>query len=238
MTKDERINRAISYAKKSMVEHVYNIIRLEGINFTFAETQTILEGVSVGGKSIQEVQITLNQKHALQFLFDAVKYKTFSLSKAFVCELHNYATYQEALKWGIFRDSNVRISGTSYVPPAFYELDHLWQEDIAKPHQQFLAGDKANLYSHAIYIFATMAKHQFFFDGNKRMGRYIMNGILLSEGYPSIDVPYIKKEAFITLLLDFYSHNDITALQTFMKDCLNQYDVEGIGYNLTELKNM
>jgi len=35
----------------------------------------------------------------------------------------------------------------------------------------------------------------------------MMNGMLLSLGYPMINVPFKRKQEFDTLILDFYSSN-------------------------------
>ena len=46
--------------------------------------------------------------------------------------------------------------------------------------------------------FLQMARVQFFWDVNKRMGRFMMNGILLHAGYPVINVP-VRKQLEIEL---------------------------------------
>jgi prophage maintenance system killer protein len=50
-----------------------------------------------------------------------------------------------------------------------------------------------DIYDRAIHFFLTMAGCQFFYDVNKRMGRFIMNGLLLSCGYPAINLPAKEK---------------------------------------------
>ncbi|MEW6429837.1 MAG: hypothetical protein AB1568_17590 [Thermodesulfobacteriota bacterium] len=39
----------------------------------------------------------------------------------------------------------------------------------------------ADIYDRAIFVFLTVARCQFFYDVNKRMGRFLMNGILLEQ---------------------------------------------------------
>jgi Fic family protein len=38
-----------------------------------------------------------------------------------------------------------------------------------------------------------MARIQFFYDGNKRTGRLMMNGVLLTNGLPVINLPASKQ---------------------------------------------
>jgi prophage maintenance system killer protein len=64
-----------------------------------------------------------------------------------------------------------------------------------------------DIYDQAIHLFLTMARTQFFYDVNKRMGRFIMNGYLLSHGYPAINLPAKSQQIFNQLMLDFYKSN-------------------------------
>lgn len=66
-----------------------------------------------------------------------------------------------------------------------------------------------------------MARQQFFFDVNKRMGRFMMNGLLLNAGLPAINLPAKKQAEFNTLMLEFYSSADAGPMTTFMKDCID-----------------
>jgi hypothetical protein len=65
-----------------------------------------------------------------------------------------------------------------------------------------------------------MARVQFFWDVNKRMGRFMMNGSLLHAGYPIINVPVRKQLEFNTLMLEFYSSNDMKKMSRFLRNCL------------------
>jgi Fic family protein len=48
----------------------------------------------------------------------------------------------------------------------------------------------------------------FFYDGNKRTGRLMMNGVLLTNGLPVINLPASKRLEFNQLMLDFYLSNN------------------------------
>ena len=67
-----------------------------------------------------------------------------------------------------------------------------------------------------------MARTQFFWDVNTRMGRFMMNGILLKEGYPVINVPVKRQLEFNTLMLAFYSSNDMQEMNQFLRSCINE----------------
>lgn len=78
-----------------------------------------------------------------------------------------------------------------------------------------------DIYEQAIYIFLQMARNQFFYDVNIRMGRFMMNGLLLSQGHPVINLPAKRREEFNKLMLDFYSSNNSGPMTKFMLSCLD-----------------
>ena len=45
----------------------------------------------------------------------------------------------------------------------------------------------------AFTFFLFGALNQFFFDGNKRTSRYMMNGILMSNGLDAVSIPVSRK---------------------------------------------
>ena len=103
------------------------------------------------------------------------------------------------------------------MPPPATELAHTWQ-NIIFDYTKLSAQD---LYQKAISLFLDMARIQFFYDVNKRMGCFMMNGILLSQGYPAINLPVKRQVEFNTLMLEFYHSNNKTAMTIFMLDCLD-----------------
>lgn len=207
--------KALMLAQREVSVLVHDSVLLEGINITLPEVQTLLEGVTVGGHSLSDQQITLNQGNAWRFLFKAVKDNEFELSSSFACSLHAVAGKEEALEWGRFRSSGVTIAGTSFMPPESNLLTSLFDQMVAA------ASDITDVYDRAIYVFLTMARHQFFFDVNKRTGRLMMNGILLSNGYPALNLPASRQLEFNQLMLDFYDTGDQSEMNRFMRSCID-----------------
>ncbi len=204
---------ALQHAKNQRPELVFDAVRLEGINFTFVEVQTLLEGITVGGHRVQDEQIVLNQGKAWKKVFEWVRNEDFELSAKRACALHAIAAFEEALEWGFFRSGIVRIAGTDYLPPPPEALPELFAEmmDI----------EMTDIYDYAIHVFLSMARCRFFFDVNRRMGRFMMNGILLNAGYPAINLPAKRQAEFNQNMLAFYASGDEKAMNQFMRDCLD-----------------
>jgi len=71
-----------------------------------------------------------------------------------------------------------------------------------------------------------MARNQFFYDVNKRTGRLMMNGILLSTGYPALNLSANRKLEFNELMMRFYETGDETEMNGFMRSCIDPRMVE------------
>jgi len=230
-------NKALWYAKKIIAQIVTDVVNLEDINYTVPEVQTLLDGVTVGGHKIQDELITLNQIKAWKFLFNCIENHTFTVSRQFVLQLHNLVACKEALKWGEFRDKNVFISGTDYMPPKPDELDKLWNELEQETELLLNLDNKAktdfvsslketNLYRAAINLFAKMARIQFFFDGNKRTARMMMSGLLLANYYPMINVSAARKLEFNQTMIGYYNSEQLNPVYSFLVSCLHQSVVD------------
>ncbi len=167
---------ALYLAKRDLSTLVCDAVALEGINFTLPEIQTLLDGITIGGRKVSDQQIVLNQAKAWKMIFADIKSGDFELSKEYALKLHNVAAYEEALEWGIFRFTLVSISGTDYTPPDASDLDLCYSSMVEE------IGKFDDIYDQSMMIFLHMARNQFFFDVNKRMGRFMMNGNLLMKG--------------------------------------------------------
>lgn len=64
--------RNILLAKKYMVESIYRSANIEGIGMTFPETQTICDGMSISGHTIDEINTVNDLKNAWKWLFQNI----------------------------------------------------------------------------------------------------------------------------------------------------------------------
>jgi Fic family protein len=202
-------------AQREIAVFVCDAVNLEGIPFTLPEVKTLLDGITVGGHKVSDQQVVLNQADAWKHLFAAIRANTFALSREFACALHAIAARDEALLWGEFRSGGVTIAGTDWLPPDHARLDDLF-EDMVRD-----AAKMDDIYDRAIFVFLEMARNQFFYDVNKRMGRFMMNGVLLDKGYPAINLPAKRQLEFNQLMLDFYASGDHDPMNAFMRSCLD-----------------
>jgi len=207
---------AIQLFKRCLPEFVSDACQLEGINFTVPEVQTLMGGVTVGNKDVHEQNIALNQIAAWKAVLADLKDDRTEVSKAYSHRLHAIAAKEDAMTWGEFRTGMVTIAGTDYLPPDANNLDHLFDEMLS---------DFAHIEDHydkAIFLFLSFAKNQFYYDNNKRQGRFMMNTYLLDAGLPAISIPKHREDEFNHAMLRFYNdeHNDPTEMRSFLMSCI------------------
>ncbi|MFT4924355.1 MAG: Fic family protein [Phenylobacterium sp.] len=208
-------SKAIMLAQREVPTFIYDAVQLEGINFTLPEIQTLMEGVTVGGHALSDQQIAVNQSEAWKQLFRWLKQDEFEVTAQRACELHLIAAKEEALEWGQFRSGGVTIAGTDYMPPKAATLTVYFEQMLTDMAQL------DDVYDQAIHLFLTMARRQFFYDVNKRMGRFMMNGLLLSRGCPAINLPYARRLEFNQLMLTFYTSGEQQPMNQFLRSCLD-----------------
>ena len=190
-------------AKKDKIDFIYNTAALEGNSMSFVEVQTLLEGITVGGHKLSDELQILNQNKSINLLFELIKNNCFNLEKETLLNLHSKVSYEEAINWGTFRKSEVNIGGTDYKPPKADSLDIIFENGIREIR------NIKNPIIQAITYFLFGAKSQFFYDGNKRVSRLVMNGILLKEGYPILNIKVKDKLKFNQKMIDFYEGENI-----------------------------
>ena len=62
----------IFLAKRNLVDNVYSNAKMEGINITFPQTQTILDGVNVSELKLYDIQWVLNLRDSWKFVINNI----------------------------------------------------------------------------------------------------------------------------------------------------------------------
>jgi prophage maintenance system killer protein len=81
------------------------------------------------------------------------------------------------------------------------------------------SGEVSNPFERATAFFLFGSLQQFFFDGNKRTSRFMMNGVLMSQGIDAVSIPAVRAAEFNSRMVDFYITRDATEMMAFVLDC-------------------
>jgi Fic family protein len=209
---------ALFRLKKILPEFVFRDAYLEGNPLTYPEIKTLLDGISVGGRKVSDVEQFLKLRNALKRAETLLSRKEFSLSKEIFCEINGLVAQNEALEWGEFRTGNVGIGGTSWVLPDWKTLPDRFERGI----DTILRID--NPLERAMTFSLWTAREQFFFDGNKRTGRIMMSGELIKNGLDAISIPDTSRLEFNEKMIRFYETGDATEMMLFYQGLLPEFD--------------
>ena len=201
------LEQNIFLAKRNLVDNIYANARMEGLNITFPETKTILEGVNVPNLKIDEIQCILNLRDAWKYVINNVD-KAFDLD--FICKVNELVARNESIAWGVLRQGNVQITGTNYIPEIPSE------EKVNQQITHILQIENAT--ERAIEYMLYGMRSQLFWDGNKRTSTICANKIMIENGCGIIKVPDNKLKDFTILLSEFYSTNNKEKIKQFIFD--------------------
>jgi hypothetical protein len=210
---------------KMLPEFVWDAAVLEGNPLTFTEVKTLLDGATISGRKISDQEQVLNLAESSRRLLAMVKSGQFSLTKTVFIELNGIVARKEALEWGVFRGEGQEKNYTPdeglgergrYTPlptlPGAPELNRVFNEGVS-------ALRECEPFERATAFFLFGALQQFFFDGNKRTSRFMMNGVLMSHGIDAISVPAAKAQEFNEKMVRFYLSKDATEMMDFLARC-------------------
>jgi Fic family protein len=219
------MERSVFRYHRMLPEYVWDAAVLEGNPFTFPEVKTLLDGVTVGGHKLSDQEQILNLAESSKRLLALARERRFTLDKPTFCELHAIVARNEALEWGHFRGEGAETSLTPDVALGQHgRFTPLPTEHGALGLNRVFAAGLAVLetvvpFERALAFFLFGALQQFFFDGNKRTSRLMMNGVLMSEGIDAVSIPAARAAEFNSRMVDFYVTRDGTDMMAFILDC-------------------
>lgn len=208
MTQEENI----FFAKRNIVDSIWKSVQLEGIGMTYPETQIIVDGMSVSGYSIDEINLVNDLKHGWQFVLENING---IIDIEYIKNLHRII--------GKFTVANAGSFRTIYDYAGIGVTD--WKPEF--PDEEKIKRDISNIIGtkddtdRAISLMLYCMRGQFFIDGNKRISMLLANKIMIENGCGLISIPVKERLNFLTLLVEYYETNNSEKIIRFIYDnCL------------------
>ncbi|MBF6633628.1 MAG: Fic family protein [Planococcus sp. (in: Bacteria)] len=204
------------------VEWTYNSNAIEGNTLSLIETKVVLEdGLTIGGKRLQEHFEVINHSEAISFIEDQVN-RTEPLDERTLKTIHHLILKNiDDENAGTYRSINVRISGSQHEPPHFLQVPNEMKDLFAWYDQEKNRLHPVELA--ALFHFKFVYIHPFA-DGNGRTARLLMNLILMSHGFPPAIVK-AENEQRLTYYetLEMASiRNDVQPFITLITGCVEE----------------
>lgn len=164
-----------------ILEWTYNSNAIEGNTLTLRETLLILqEGLTIGGKSLQEHLEVINHKEAIDFV-ELLAKKKHRIKERNIKDIHALILKKIDPKYaGKYRDIQVRITGSTHTPPDALQVPFL-MKDFS---QKYLSKKFNHPVEKAALVHFHLVDIHPFVDGNGRTARLLMNLVLMKHGFP------------------------------------------------------
>ena len=194
------------------VELAWKSSQIEGNTYTLLDTERLLkENISAKGKTIEETQMVINHKKALDYVLeDPAYYKEITVAK--IVELHTLLTAGLNVAKGV-RSGMVGIVGTNYRP-----LDNAFQIQDALNQLTVLINQTENTIEKALIAVLMTSYIQPFEDGNKRTSRILGNALLLADDFCPLSYRSVDEIEYKKAIILFYEQNNINYFKQLFLD--------------------
>ena len=186
---------------------------LEGNSLTEIETKVLLEdGLTVGGKPLRDTLEAVGHANAYDYMFGLLGNRRIAVED--IKTLHSlfYKPIDEPHA-GVWRDSNIIVTGSDYEFPAPAALNGL-MAGLGR----WMEAERDSMHP---VRFAAMLHLKFvtihpFIDGNGRVARLLMNASLIQDGYMLAVVPPILRLDYLSAIRAYQRNEDAAPFCDFI----------------------
>lgn len=186
-----------SLREKLLLEWTYNSNAIEGNTLTLMETKIVLEGITIGGKTLREHLEVINHKDAILYIEDIVQQNE-PFTEWQIKNIHRLVLKGINDKYaGSYRDQQVIIAGAEHMPPEPFLIKEQMESFI-----KWYDNDAQNLnpIERAAMVHIIFVGIHPFIDGNGRTSRLLLNLELMKNGYPPIVIKNDTRLNYYTAL--------------------------------------
>ena len=177
-----------SLKESNILDFTYHSNAIEGNTLTLRETKVVLEGITIGGKSVVEHLEVINHKEAILFLEELVKNNE-QISQWNIKNIYSIILKEiDSNNAGKYRNENVRISGAKHIPTEHIKVP----EEMENLIDNYLEWNNFHPLIKSALLHGEFVFIHPFIDGNGRTARLLMNFEAMKYGYLPI---IIRKEA-------------------------------------------
>jgi Fic family protein len=189
----------------------YHSNSIEGSTLTEPDTAAILfDNTAVPNKSLIEQLEAKNHQTALNYLFDHVAKKE-KINENLVLKLHGILMNGIHPNAGIYRNHAVRITGVNLPTANYMSIPKLIPEAMARIDLK-----TKDIIALSASIHGEIEQIHPFSDGNGRVGRLLMNAMLLNTNFAPAIIRQEQKQLYYTYLYKAQTKKDRSQLEDFL----------------------
>ena len=199
-----------------LLSFTYHTNKIEGSTLTENETKAILfDNIALPNKNIIEQLEVKNHQAAWQHLLNYLLKRSALIDEKLILKLHSILMNGIKSDAGFYRKNAVRIVG-AYVPTANYQkVPQLMKKLVLN-----IKNSNKDIIIQAANIHSRFEQIHPFSDGNGRVGRLIMQAMLLKKNLPPAIAKQTKKRFYNNYLKKSQLEGDYLPLEDFICDAL------------------
>jgi Fic family protein len=193
----------------------YHSNKIEGSTLSEPDTAAILfDNAALPDKTLTEQLEVKNHQSALNYLFDHLSKKE-KIDEKLVLKLHSILMNSILPDAGGFRNHPVRITGVN-LPTA----NHVSVPKLTSELMQTLDNNEKDVIASSAHIHSKFEQIHPFSDGNGRVGRLLMNAMLLEANFAPAVIQEKQKRLYYTYLYKAQAKKDESQLENFVCDSI------------------
>ncbi len=204
----------------------YHSNSIEGSTLTEPDTAAILfDNAALPDKSLTEQLEAKNHQTALNYLFDHIQ-KGEKIDENLILKLHSILMNGIRPDAGSYRNHPVRITGVNLPTANHMSVRKLTGEVLAR-----VAEKTKDIIGLSAFVHAKFEQIHPFSDGNGRIGRLLMNAMLLKENIAPAIIRQEQKRLYYAYLYKAQTKDDLSQLEDFLCEAVI------IGFEILERKD-
>lgn len=193
----------------------YHSNGIEGSTLTEPDTAAILfDNVALPNKSLTEQLEAKNHQTALNYLFNHIAKKE-KVDEALVLRLHSILMNGVRPDAGAYRNHGVRITGVNLPTANYVSVPKLIPEVIAR-----ITEKTKDIIALSAGVHSKFEQIHPFGDGNGRVGRLLMNAMLLRANFAPALIRQEQKQLYYTYLYKAQTKDDYSQLEDFLCEAI------------------
>lgn len=206
--------------ENDILEWIYNSNAIEGNSLTKKETKVVLEGITIGGKTLREHLEAINHKEAIIYLDELIKSDN-TLTEWNIRSIHQLVL--DTKEDSAYRKTSVIISGAKHKPSPTYKVP----EEMTNLIRMYDSWSELHPIVRAGLLHVEFVKIHPFNDGNGRTARLLMNFEIMKEGFLPIIIKKEDRLKYYELLDKAHITSDYTdfikMISKLEENALNEY---------------
>jgi Fic family protein len=195
----------------------YHSNKIEGSTLSEMDTAAILfDNAALPNKSLTEQLEAKNHQTALNYVFDHI-FKKEKINEQLVLKLHSILMNGVRPDAGVYRNHAVRITGVNLPTANYVSAPKLIAEVMKRVEKENKTSDIIAL---SARVHSKFEQIHPFSDGNGRVGRLLMNAMLLESNFAPAIIHQEQKQLYYTYLYKAQTQDDHNQLENFLCDSI------------------